>query len=371
VRRLALIAAALVALGACSSDDSGSSTDASGPATTSTTTPDGEDHERRLAQEDLPVRFFRQLPPLEVQLSESAQRPAMTAWHGGAILLGEAGGLIRFDDGNAAYVETTGLDHVDGSTYRTVESVAASGDTLIAVGREVQIDDRGIEVVRRAAVWRSTDSVHWELLDDRGLDGDRPMRVRGVTVDPVNGRFVAYGEVLEEHEARIVVWRSTDGEQWDPLRTPGLDRAGDAGGTEHLDGLVVVDDRFIGTLVTTPGGGLAIMEIVFAARGRDWSHVNAEGLQELDFGANDVVPPLAVIDGEATLFANTAVDFHEPNGEREVTLFHTTHGETWSQVGLGEPYLPNPYYAQAITGTDDGFLGLTEGTDEITIWRSE
>jgi hypothetical protein len=368
IRHVAL-AAAILTVAACSGADDGEARPTT--TTTATTTSADDATTQDLVVDTIPFTFFRQLPPVEVRLSDPAQRPAMTAWHGGAILLGEAGGLIRFDDDNVAYVETEGIDHVDGDTYRTLESAAASGDMLVAVGREVQIDDRGIEVVRRASVWRSTDSVHWELLHDHGLDdGDRPMRVRGVTVDPADGTFLAYGEILEEHQARLVIWRSTDGERWEVVPTPELDRESDVGGTEHLDGLAVIDDRFVGTLVTTPGGGLAIFELVFAERGRPWSHHPGEGLQEMDFDANDVIPPLAVVDGEFTLFGNTAVDYRHPEGAREVTLFHSTHGETWAQAPLGEPHLDNPYFIQVLTGTDDGFLGLSEGTDELTTWRS-
>jgi hypothetical protein len=303
-------------------------------------------------------------------LSEPTNRPALTGWQDGAILLGPAGGLVHLDGAFSRFAPTPGIEVQDGSLVRTVEGVTSSGDTLLAVGRELRTNG-GVEIVRRAAVWRSDDAVTWELLVDRGLDeGTRPMRVRGVVTDPRDGAFLAYGEVLEEHEARLVVWRSTDGERWRVLPTPGLDRPGDVGGTEHIGGLALNANRLMALRVTTPSADLRTTEVVIGRRGGTFETDELPlGLGEIDLAAVDQDPSLTTSHGAFTLFANFADDITNPQGRRRVGLFTTEDGGQWSLQPLDGAVLPDPYFPQAVTDTAAGLVALAVTGTAVVLWQ--
>jgi hypothetical protein len=370
VKVVAVVTIALLTLTACTGDDA-DEPDRPEDAASPTEAPEGdaEDAQEDVVIDTLPMRLFRQLPVLRVTVTDPAEVPAMTSWHGGVILLGVAGGLVRFDDGNAAYVETEGLDHVDGTVYRTVESVASSGETLVAVGREFQIDESGLDQARRASVWRSTDSIHWELLDDRGLDeGDRPVRVRGITVDPADGSFLAYGEVLEAHGSRVVLWRSEDGEQWSVTPSPGLDAS--TGGVEHIADVALLDDRMVAVHVGTLGRD-RFVRFAHGTRGSSWEIENdTPGLGDMDLDPTDPIPTLDVVADEFAVFGSAPVDVREPLGERAVTFFHSEDGRTWQSAFPNGPTLGNPFFAQVMTATPGGFFAITEASDHLTTWRT-
>lgn len=362
----AVVLAATLLAGACGGDDGGGEVETGGPTTTVAEGGGGEGVDIGGIDFDL----LADLPVPASGLDDIWERPPLAAWDGGAVILGPGGGLVRIPaEGEPTVEPTEGIDVGDDVLARGVDALASNGETLLAVGRE-QDFVADVYPDHRPVVWRSTDGLQWEQLDTEGLeDGANPVTVDGVVAD--GDAFIAFGEIEEEDEddqTALTLWRSDDGEAWTRLDTPGLDQPPEPEVDEHLVALAVRGDTFVALREQT-GLDDSDLTVVVGERDGEWAEVEDTGLEPLDLPNSDVLPPLATVGDELWIFANVPVDTENEFGERRVAVFTSTDGVEWTAEPLDGPELEDPFFVQALTATDAGAIGVTEAVDELTVWR--
>jgi hypothetical protein len=181
-------------------------------------------------------------------------------------------------------------------TGERVVSVTATPAALVAVGY------RDIDTVRDGMVWRSTDGERWDPIDAAIFDG-----IELVDVAPAPGGFAALGVTsgANEDHPTSVVFGSADGAAWQ--RLPASPSAFDtypravAGGP---DGVIVIADA--------AGGGEAVWR---AADGRSFQRLMLTGP-----AAVGLIDPQAVADGFVALMG----------GGSTPTLLRSVDGATWT-----------------------------------------
>jgi hypothetical protein len=316
--------------------------------------------------EALGFEAFQELPQPTGDTA-TADRPPITGWDGSAVLIGPAGGLVRLGVGEGA--EVTPTDGIDvgepGTTVRAVDLLASSDDELLALGHQEELVADVVPTVFPVA-WRSTDGDEWAQLDVTGLEsGSDEVTVTAVVADP-DGGWLAGGEVDDGNQTTLTLWSSEDGEAWDVVDSPGLDHTDTEEEGEELVSLAILGDT---TLVVRKATGLddERLSILRSTDGGDFDELEPGGLDALDLPNSDILPTVASVGDQFVMFASTPVD--EEFGERTPTLFVSGDGEDWAAVPLDGPTLPDPFFVQAITGTEAGAVAVAEGEDALNVWR--
>jgi hypothetical protein len=371
------LAVVALAIGAVSCGDDGGTassesdtTDA--PSTTSvpsTTTGEvGTSPLGAVTTEPVGPDVFADLPLPPGNISGTSSHPAFAAWDGGAVFLGPAGGLVRFGpESGAELTPTEGIDTgEEGTTERVVDVLASDGDTLLAIGHQEELVADVIPTTS-TRVWRSEDGETWEALDTEGFEsGSDTVSVTAVIADPEGG-WTAGGEIDDGNQVRLTLWHSADGERWDEVEVEGLDHTDTEEDGESLESIAVTGDTM---LVVREATGLDDERLsLLRGRSGDFTELEPSGLDALDLPNSDVIPTVTVVDSQFVLFASVPVEGGDEFGERTPTLFTSPDGETWTASELDGPTLLDPFSLQALTATDQGAIGLTEGEDVLDVWR--
>ena len=380
MRRTAVVALGLALLAGCGDDGGDEQTVDAGATTTSTAVPGstaapgGDTPLGTPSSEPIGFEVFQELPQPTGDTA-TADRPPLTGWGGSAVLIGPAGGLVRLDTEQGAEVTPTeGLDVAEGENrVRAVDLLASSDDSLLAFGHEEDLL-ADVEPPIRPFAWRSEDDGDtWEALELSGLDGGSDEVTITALVGMGEGRFMAGGEIDDGNQTTLVVWLSDDGgESWEEMEGTGLDHTDNEEESEHLVGLAVGPERILAIREET---GLDDSRITILQLGdsEQWEELEPTGLDALDLPNSDIIPTVASVstfDGPLfTMFASVPADDDEPFGERIPTLFTSDDGEHWDATELEGPTLPDPFFVQAITGTEFGAVAVAEGEDALNVWR--
>jgi hypothetical protein len=374
-RSLAAAACLLLVAAGCGDDGGDDAVDTTDGSTT-TTEPDasgttGDDAGTSplgdVTTEAVGPEVFADMPLPPGNISGTTSQAAFAAWDGGAVYLGPAGGLVRFGpESGAEFTPTEGIDTgEEGTTERVVDVLASDGDTLLAIGHQEEFVADVIPTIS-TEVWTSTDGEAWEQVDAQGFEsGTDTVSVTAVIADPEGG-WTAGGEVDDGNQVRLALWHSDDGEQWEEVEVTGLDHTDTEEEGESLESLAVVDDTM---LVVRTATGLDD-ERLSLLRGTvgEFEELDPTGLDDLDLPNSDIIPAVTAIDGQFVLFASVEGDDGE-FGERTPALFTSDDGEAWTAVELDGPALLDPFSLQALTATDGGAIGLTEGEQVLDVWR--
>jgi len=306
------------------------------------------------------------LPP--VNISGATSQPAFAAWDGGAVFLGPAGGLVRFGpETGAELTPTEGIDTgEEGTTERVVDVLASDEETLLAIGHQEEFVADVIPTTS-TQVWRSTDGITWEPLDAQGFEsGTDTVTVTALVADPEGG-WVAGGEVDDGDQTTLSLWHSVDGLRWEKARVDGLDHPDTDEDGESIESLAVLDDMI---LVVREATGLddSRLSLLRGDLG-EFEELEPTGLDDLDLPNSDVLPSVTAVDGQFVLFASVPVEDDDEFGERIPTLFTSPDGEAWTGTELDGPTLLDPFSLQALTATERGAIGLTEGDEVLDVWR--
>jgi hypothetical protein len=311
---------------------------------------------------------FAEVPLPPGNISGSASQPAFTAWDGGAVFLGPAGGLVRFGpESGAEYTATEGIDTgEEGTTERVVDVLASDDETLLAIGHQEEFVADVIPTTS-IEVWRSDDGESWEQVDAEGFEsGTDTVRVTAVIADPEGG-WAAGGEVDDGNQVRLALWHSDDGEQWEEVDVEGLDSTDTEESGESLESIAVVDATMLVVREATgyDDSSLSLLRGTVGA----FEELEPTGLDELDLPNSDIIPAVTAVGDQFVLFASVPDEGGEEFGERIPTLFTSPDGEDWTATELDGPMLLDPFSFQALTATDDGAIALTQGEDVLDVWR--
>lgn len=365
------VAVALVLLAACGDDggdgeqtvDAGATTTSTPAAGTSGPSPLGA-----VTTEAVGAEVFADLPLPPVNISGATSQPAFAAWDGGAVFLGPAGGLVRFGpESGAELTPTEGIDTgEEGTTERVVDVLASDDETLLAIGHQEELVADVIPTTS-TLVWRSDDGATWESVDVEGFAfGSDTVTVTAVIADPEGG-WVAGGQIDDGSQTTLTLWHSDDGERWEVVAAEGLDHTDTEEDGESIESLAVVDDMM---LVVREATGLddSRLSLLRGTLGQ-FEELEPTGLDALDLPNSDVIPAVTAVDDQFVLFASVPIEGGDDFGERIPTLFTSPDGETWAASELDGPMLLDPFSLQALTATDNGAIGLTEGDEVLDVWR--
>lgn len=365
------VAVALVLLAACGDDggdgeqtvDAGATTTSTPAAGTSGPSPLGA-----VTTEAVGAEVFADLPLPPVNISGATSQPAFAAWDGGAVFLGPAGGLVRFGpESGAELTPTEGIDTgEEGTTERVVDVLASDDETLLAIGHQEELVADVIPTTS-TLVWRSDDGATWESVDVEGFaSGSDTVTVTAVIADPEGG-WVAGGEIDDGSQTTLTLWHSDNGERWEVVAVEGLDHTDTEEDGESIESLAVVDDMM---LVVREATGLddSRLSLLRGTLGQ-FEELEPTGLDALDLPNSDVIPAVTAVDDQFVLFASVPIEGGDDFGERIPTLFTSPDGETWAASELDGPMLLDPFSLQALTATDNGAIGLTEGDEVLDVWR--
>ncbi len=368
------IALALALLAGCGDGDGETATtdtiDVGAPTSTlaGTTAEEGSSPLGAVTTEAVGPEVFADLPLPPVNISGATSQPAFTAWDGGAVFLGPAGGLVRFGpESGAELTPTEGIDTgEEGTTERVVDVLASDDETLLAIGHQEEFVADVIPTTS-TQVWRSTDGTTWEALDAEGFEsGTDTVKVTALIADPEGG-WVAGGEIDDGDQTRLTLWHSVDGLRWEEVRVDGLDQPETEEDGESIESLAVVFDMM---LVVREATGLDDSRLtLLRGTGGEFQELEPTGLDALELPNSDVIPAVAAVDDQFVLFASVPVDDGDEFGERIPTLFTSPDGETWTATELDGPTLLDPFSLQALSATDRGAIGLTEGDEVLDVWR--
>lgn len=322
----------------------------------------------RVTTEGVGPEVFADLPLPPGNISGATSQPPFAAWDGGAVFLGPAGGLVRFGpESGAELTPTEGIDTgEEGTTERVVDVLASDDETLLAIGHQEEFVADVIPTTS-TRVWRSEDGDTWEMVDVEGFAaGSDTVTVTAVIADPEGG-WVAGGEIDDGNQTTLTLWHSDDGERWETVAVDGLDHTDTEEDGESIESLAVLDDTM---LVVREATGLddSRLSLLRGTLGR-FEELEPTGLDTLDLPNSDVIPGVTAVDGRFVLFASVPLESGNEFGERIPTLFTSPDGETWTASELDGPSLLDPFSLQALTATDNGAIGLTEGEEVLDVWR--
>ncbi len=206
-----------------------------------------------------------------------------------------------------------------------------------------------------------------DLLDAEGFEsGTDTVKVTALIADPEGG-WVAGGEIDDGDQTRLTLWHSVDGLRWEEVRVDGLDQPETEEDGESIESLAVVFDMM---LVVREATGLDDSRLtLLRGTGGEFQELEPTGLDALELPNSDVIPAVAAVDDQFVLFASVPVDDGDEFGERIPTLFTSPDGETWTATELDGPTLLDPFSLQALSATDRGAIGLTEGDEVLDVWR--
>lgn len=169
---------------------------------------------------------------------------------GGVRALTQQACLWRFD--GAAWSDVSA--EIQTSTEGRVLTVAAFGGQLYAV-----VNERDPDQHLRISLWRSTAGEHWARVVSDDLDG---VRASGSNV--IKAALGVYRNALFLFTYDLgsgAVWRSPDGEQWDPVAPDGW-ISGNARGVGP-SGVAVFRDQLWAGVVDTQGPGEVMLYLPF------------------------------------------------------------------------------------------------------------
>ena len=255
---------------------------------------------------------------------------AASAWSGGWVVAG----VLKGDDPALAVWTSS-----DGETWAAVESPAfaddeeriggvspsavAASETAIVVGGAAETIDQG------AAVWRSTDGLVWQRVQDDEL---RASSVHDVASDGTG--FVGIGtDIRSDLRSEGVVWRSEDGEEWRRVRSPALGAGGEdvaleavayGGGRWWIAGHQLTGDP---ADVSSQTAALAMWS---SADGETWQREPQGAIPyDLDMDVDDV----AVLPAGEVVVIGTSTDVSLPH-PAAASWTRAANG-TWRQQGGG------------------------------------
>jgi hypothetical protein len=301
---------------------------------------------------------------------------SVVAWDGGFVAVGVKGSgaraVVWFSENGTAWqqVEDPSFDDA------WMESVAAAGPGLVAVGGESDADGN------RAAVWVSEDGLNWEQVSDASFGGpNQPWRgMQGVAAGGPG--LVAIGHINDGHiggeNLDAAVWVSEDGLAWDLIESDafaGWGRWSDpfvpvgeprivAGGP----GLVAIGDR---PFTRSDGVGSTKGVIGVSEDGLVWELISDSDLTG---------PPDAWVDLRAITVGGpglVAVGSYVPEPNQQEpdisAVWLSTNGRDWERVEspLGRP-MSVMAYANVLVAVGDFEPGSADGEAATHgIWQSQ
>ncbi|HZD24612.1 MAG TPA: sialidase family protein [Acidimicrobiia bacterium] len=233
---------------------------------------------------------------------------------------------------------------------------------LVAVGSSA-LHDRDYD----GQIWLSEDGSDWTVVTDPDLGGPDNQHIN--TVVTAGPGLIAIGHSNDGGDLDVVIWTSTDGVEWERVRSPILGGRGDQVTWPFGNPVTVTDDLIV--LSGMDGDDAAVWT---SADGHTWSRVeNAEMLG----GVGEQNISKLVVAGPGWL----AVGWDD----LDASVWTSSDGTTWERARSAALGGPGGQRMTAVMATGDGFVAVgdsvsyeeiyflgrgSRGTSNAAVWIS-
>jgi len=251
------------------------------------------------------------------------------------------------------WVRVTDPTELGGAGLQAINRGAVGKSRLVAVGYATE--DNGDQ---NAAVWTSTDGMHWARQYAGPFGGPGAQGVSAAAYD--GDRFVGIGtNTLDPGISDALVWRSADGEVWEKVEAQDIALAGN--GVQQFRKLITTPDGLVAVGWDTRLG-TQDAAIWRSSDTENWAArvLPEDGIQEL-WGVTQ-------FDGDLVAVGSETIE-----GDRmDAAVWRAKPGQDWARIRDPSLQVPGRQAMKAVVSTPSGLIAV--GTDSrgetAAVWTS-